>query len=451
MNSLVTSKLPDPPHSVVVPKASTAPPSRAPILLANGDFYGTLAATRSLGEQGIPVFAASHRLLSASRWSRRSARAIRCPPLSDTNRFVDWLGELGEAEPGIVLYPTSDETAFLYALHREQLSRSFQMYAPEVDSILDVLDKKRLYATAREIGLEVPETWFPDSDADVERIARDAPMPLLIKPRTQVLSHTHSKGVIVRERSELVARYRAFVRASRYGHALVDCVPDAAQAMIQRYLPEAAKRIYVLAAFIDRGGRQYVARAGRKIFQQPRSLGIGLCFESAEPSPHVLEGSRRLARATGYFGLFQLEFIEAGDRHLLIDFNPRFYNQLAFDMARGLPLARIVHAAACGSADEMARLVAAGQSPPKGAGLVFCNEFALGFMLATQRAVGRISAEEARHWRLWKKAHEGSLIDPAFATGDPLPAVVDVATQLYGHLRHPRAFVRNVLFDGALG
>jgi hypothetical protein len=34
--------------------------------------------------------------------------------------------------------------------------------------------------------------------------------------------------------------------------------------------------------------------------------------------------------------------LRAGDGHLLIDFNPRFDNQLAFDVARGLPLPGMV-------------------------------------------------------------------------------------------------------------
>jgi D-aspartate ligase len=431
----------------------TAHPSLqpAPILLANGDFYGTLAATRSLGEARIPVYIAGHRVLAASRWSRHAVRALRCPPLSDADRFLDWLVELGRNEPGIVLYPTSDEATYLYALRREELERNFRMYQPCVDTIVHVLDKKRLYETARTVGLRTPDTWFPRSDADVERIAREAPMPLLVKPRTQVLSRTHSKGIVVTRREALAGSYRKFVRESTYGRALLDRVPDAADAMIQAYMPDAGKHIYVLAAFIDREGSLFAARSGMKIFQRPRSLGIGLCFEDAELDPLVVDGARRLAKQTGYYGLFQLEFIKSGDAYLLIDFNPRFYNQLAFDIARGLPLSRIVHAAASGDTDRLIRLVECASNPPKNGRFVFCNKFGLDFMLATQIFAGRMPWGEAKRWREWREQHRGGLVDPAVVTGDPFPALVDAATQVYGSLRHPRAFLRDVVFDGRVG
>jgi D-aspartate ligase len=425
--------------------------SRAPVLLTNADYYGTLAATRALGEQGIPVYIATDRILAASRWSRHVTRSFTCPPVEEAARFVDWLADFGSQEPEVVLYPTSDETAFLYALHHERLARSFLMYQAPLDALLQVLDKRRLYTTARAVGLEVPETLFPCSEEDVERAAAEVPMPVLLKPRTQVLSVTHSKGLIVREPRELLPKYREFLRGSRYGSAVLSHIPEAAQPMIQRFVPNASKQIYVLAAFADRSGELFVARAGMKVFQRPRTLGIGLCFEDAPIHPEVSEGVRRLVRATGYFGVLQLEFIEEGGRHLLIDYNPRLYNQLAFDIARGLPLPQIVHAAACGRQDELRSLVRSGneasRSPARGPNLVFCNEFGMRFMLHAQRIAGSMSLDEARYWDLWRSRHADGMVDPAIAAGDSVPALVDAAAQLYAYARHPRAFLRKIVLD----
>jgi predicted ATP-grasp superfamily ATP-dependent carboligase len=421
-----------------------------PILLVNADFYGTLAATRALGQAGISVYVASDRLLAASRWSRHVARTLRCPPLQDADRFVDWLGALGAREPDIVLYPTSDDATYLYALHAKQLSQFFLMYQPGLETTLHVLDKKRLYATAQKVGMEIPETWFPETETDVAKIARDVRMPVLVKPRTQVLSATHSKGVIVTERAQLVDRYRQFVRKTQYGRALLERMPDAGRPMIQTYLPEAAKGIFVLAAFINRDGSLFAARTGMKIFQRPRRLGVGLCFEEAALEQRVADLARHLARAVGYYGLFQLEFIKSGGKHLLIDFNPRFYNQLAFDMARGLPLSELVHAAACGATDQVSRLMAGAGDQAANGSLVFCNAFGLRFMLAAQRLTGQMTVDEARAWERWRDQHQGALIDPVSSPDDPIPAFVDVASQMYDYVRHPRAFARNVLLDGKI-
>jgi predicted ATP-grasp superfamily ATP-dependent carboligase len=419
---------------------------RPPILLANTDWYGTLEATRSLGASGVPVYMACDRWLASARWSRHAWRVLRSPSLSEPHAFVDWLCALGEREPGIVLYPTSDEAAFLYALRLDDLSRSFRMYQPSLDTVLRVLDKKRLYAAAEAVGVRCPQTWFPESEAEVERIAREAPMPVLVKPRTQVLSRTHSKGIIVRHRADLVRGYRDLL-GSVYGKALLDQVPDAQLPMIQVYHPQGAHQIYVLSAFTDRERKLFAARSGLKIFQQPRSLGVGLCFEDAPLDLNLVEGVRRLVDSVGYFGLLQLEFLRVGGSHLLIDFNPRFYNQLAFDVARGLPLPHMVYAGACGDAVDVEHMVDSALRPHERRKLVFCNGFGLSFMLATQRLTGRMSAREARRWRRWRDEHRASSVDPARAEDDLLPAVVDAASQLLGFARHPRSFVRKTLLD----
>jgi D-aspartate ligase len=427
---------------------ASKPASRSPVLLADADYYGTLAATRSLGARSVPVYVASNRILAASRWSRYVTRALAAPPVADTERFVEWLGELGAREPGIVLYPTSDDVAYLYSLYEADLSRTFRMYQPGVDAALRVLDKKKLYAAARAAGLLTPQTWFPEGEGDVARIARDARFPLLIKPRTQVLSRTHSKGVVVSEPADLVTKYRHFVRRSNYGRALLDRVPDAASAMIQVYLPGAASRIYMLTAFVDRSGAIFAARAALKILQSPRSLGVGLCFEGAPLALDLLPRVQKLAGHTGYFGAFSLEFVESQGQYLLIDFNPRFYNQLALDVARGFPLPEIVYAAATGADDEVARLLKTEQ-PGNERDLVFCNAFGMDLMLAAQRAAGLISRADRQQWRQWRDEHRGLTVDATATSDDVLPALVDAAAQVYSYVRHPRAFVRGIVLDRA--
>ena len=421
---------------------------RTPILLANADYYGTLAATRSLGEQGVPVYVASDQLLAAARWSRHAALSVSCPPMDESERFIDWLLRFGQAHPGTVLCATGDETAFLYALRAAELGQVFRMYQPGLDAILHVLDKRRLYATAQSVGLEIPETWFPQSDADVERLSRELPMPLLIKPRTQVLSRTHSKGVIVTDKADLLRKYREFVTGARYGRELIEAMPDAAQAMIQRYVPGAASQIHVLAAFADRAGTLFAARSGTKILQRPRRLGIGLCFEAAEVDPRVSEGARKLAHRAGYFGVLQLEFIRDPDHYMLIDYNPRLYNQLRFRHRTRL----------ANSADDVR--VSSGRA-----------RRGREARLRRQSALRRPRACLLQHLR-----HEHDAVGPAIGRaglgvrGAPLAAMASLPwrfghrilrwprtirsppwwmqpLQLYGYARHPRAFMRKVVFD----
>ena len=93
-----------------------------------------------------------------------------------------------------------------------------------------------------------------------------------------------------------------------------------------------------MAGFVDDGG-ECVALASMKILQRPRKVGIGLCFEARAIEEPLVEKIAALCRRVGYTGVFEAEFVVAGDRRLLIDFNPRFYSQMGFEVARGLPAA----------------------------------------------------------------------------------------------------------------
>ena len=64
----------------------------------------------------------------------------------------------------------------------------------------------------------------------------------------------------------------------------------------------------------------------------------------------------------GYFGVFEAEFIRLGDERLLIDFNPRFFGQMGFDVARGLPIVGLAYEAALGGTQRVTQLLQASAS-----------------------------------------------------------------------------------------
>src|SRR5690349_13541877 len=99
-----------------------------PLLLATAASGGTVAAVRHLGALGINVGVVSSQRLGAAAWSRHAARSYSAPPESDSHRFIERLLAIGAAEPGQVLLPTSDETAWLYTENAERLQRHFCLY-----------------------------------------------------------------------------------------------------------------------------------------------------------------------------------------------------------------------------------------------------------------------------------------------------------------------------------
>jgi D-aspartate ligase len=419
--------------------------TRLPALLCDATFHGTLAAVRSLGRGGIPVFVADQRRITPAGWSRYATRTLRSPHVSHADAFLEWLQRLGEREGPIVVYPTSDEMAFLLSAHKGELEKHLRLYQPDLDTTLRVLDKKRLIEAAAKAGIESPPTFFPTTGAEVERVAREAEGPLLVKPRTQLFLETHGKGALVPAARTVHEAFDDYRRDHVHLPPIADRMPELMDPMLQRYYPEAAEGIYSLSGFRGKGGTPLRLLGATKVLQRPRRLGIGLCFESAPIPDDLRERVRRLLDELGYFGVFELEFIRAEGRHLLIDMNPRFFNQIQLDVSRGLDLPRLAYAAASGDDAELASV--AGRPPTLPADQAFCNGIGLRILVGAQRAFGSMSPAEAARWDDWKRKHEGGLVDSIAADDDPGPFLAESAGQLYSCLRHPRSFLRMIALD----
>ncbi len=114
------------------------------VLLTESSYLSTLAAVRSFGRAGIDCVVACDSRLGAASWSRFVKRRVRCPSYTDSGALLEWLLAYGAKHPGHVLYATSDDMAWLYALHHAELSRHFRMYQPRVETVYGLLNKQQL-------------------------------------------------------------------------------------------------------------------------------------------------------------------------------------------------------------------------------------------------------------------------------------------------------------------
>jgi D-aspartate ligase len=330
------------------------------------------------------------------------------------------------------------------ALHRSELERDFHFYQPDLETLLDLLDKSRLAGVVRAAGLDMPDTWAPRTLREAEEVIRDQPGQLLIKPRTQCLLNTHSKGtILIGGREDSIRAYVEFRRRNVLAPSLASRFPDWTLPLIQRYHPEAVNRVYSIAGFIDRAGQNMAVRAAEKVLQLPSRLGTGLCFRSAPVDCELAAQLHRLLQRIGYFGVFEAEFIRLPGRSLLIDINGRLYNQLAFDIARGLPLPTLFYEGALGNDEGVTAAIAAAKDWDGSGPQAFCNRSRMSLMVGLRRILGTMPRQEARRWRDWYEADAEMVIDAVADPGDPRPRVLDLLLQLYSSIRHPRAFLRH--------
>lgn len=416
---------------------------RPPMVLTNPDFYGTLAAARSLGRHGVPVTVAHNSKLGAASWSRFVRRTVRSPATRDSRAVLQWLLTFGASEPGQVLYPASDDAAFIYAKHTVELSKHFQLYQAPLEAVYGLLNKRRLYDEATASGLQLPRTWFPQRVSDLAQVTEQTQARVMIKPVTQILFHSRRKGAVVPSGAAVEAPYLAFAN-ERYAPELLEYDRDVVHPMVQEFHAESGRAIYSLSGFISREG-DFAMRGAMKVFQLPRRLGVGIAFEDVPVAPELAKGLITLFKRLGYFGVFEAEFICVGEERLLIDINPRFYGQMGFDVARGLPLVVLAYEGALGHTEKVAQLLRDADAPRTEGRQVFCHKNALELVLRWQETSGAMPSKEATQWRDWLKSHQA--VDAVIDADDWAPAAVDSLSRIAAYARHPRAFVREIVFN----
>jgi hypothetical protein len=212
--------------------------------------------------------------------------------------------------------------------------------------------------------------------------------------------------------------------------------PSLDRPIVQPYV-QMAESIYTVDGFVDADGTLVGAMACLKRLQLPRRSGPGILFEHATLDPAIEEGMQRLFRDTGYVGVFDAEFAMDGGEKLLIDINPRFYNHMAFEIDRGLPLPWLAYLSATGQGDAIAGELFAARRHAADARGVYVHRLPLRLMLAAQRMSGGMTRAEVRQWRRLL-SEEGVLSYAADGRGDHVPFLADIVQQV----RHPRALLR---------
>ncbi len=421
------------------------------VLLASAAYAGTLATVRELGANGIRVSVLSGPRLatgwspriSAAAWSRYANRTVRSPPERENEKFLATLLAIGAAEPGQVLLPTSDETAWLYTVHAASLERRFRLYQPSLLAIQRILDKQQFAAAARAAGVDCVPTWEARSQAALEALASTLPYPILIKPRTHVNRLRNDKGVWVGSAQELLREYPKFIEREKDGLPNNPLLPDARIPILQQFVAVRSEGVCSVTGFIDRTGELFVTRQAKKVLQRSQPAGVGICFESLPSNPALSDAVRRLCRELGYFGIFEVEFLYTNGVWAVIDFNPRTFNQIGMDIRRGMSLPLFAWMDAAGERDALHAAVAAAQVAPPGSGAtVFCDRFTLRALLLAKRLTRRISKEELAYWRAWMKRNAAACVDVAASDDDPLPRWVHVISEIFVGLRAFRRFLR---------
>ncbi|HEX4873095.1 MAG TPA: hypothetical protein VFV27_12350 [Nevskiaceae bacterium] len=297
------------------------------------DEPNALTVMASLGAKGVPLAVYSPRRFPSGRWSPHCRRFSRCPDPLQFDAFQHWLAEELRAGRISRVAPTSDLLTYHCACLREQFPDEVRPSLHTREEIENALIKSRFNQRCEALGLPVPESWYPLSLEQARALAPTLPYPVMIKPKSHLGLGMAYRGAVVADAAAFLAEFREHPPAP--GQApLLARYPELAWPMVQRLVAGAAHRVHSLCGLRVEGSGIVAAAAVVKTDQWPPRVGIGIEFQPLQ-DPLTLAAGRRVIDAFIRHGLFEIELLVDGEQRLAIDLNPRTYQMISYDVARG--------------------------------------------------------------------------------------------------------------------
>ena len=231
-----------------------------------------LGAIRSLGRVGVPVVGLDWDPAMPGFKSRYCTPKL-CPhPVHQPDELARFLIEDGKRldRPGI-LFPASDAFVLFLSRYRDELAPYFRFALPPAHVLEAMVNKRRQYELAEQVGTPYATTVYPETMADVQAMKDQVDYPAFIKPYyghlwRERFGGTH-KGFKVYTPEELITRFE-------------EILPTGLEVMVQSIILGPNTNHFKVSAYIGQSGEPLAVFTLRKIRQYPTEFGVGSLVES---------------------------------------------------------------------------------------------------------------------------------------------------------------------------
>lgn len=268
-----------------------------PVLLLGGG-ASTLAAARSLGKAGVPVYASGRSGCRAMR-SRYCRLKLKVAEGDDAHRYWREL-LIDRPDPqlaGAVILVGCDESLEFVEANEAALRRRYvvEEFRPELRRAM--LDKFATLTLARQAGVPVPNSWAVETPADVLAVRDQLRFPVMVKPLNSLtfMEDFGRKLFIVRDDFDEVMDKVALCRARGHPVMIVEMIPG----------PDSLLSSYYTYRTAD--GSLLYDYTKSVIRRWPVNRG-GACFHQSEWLPETAEMGRRMFDGIGWQGIGNVEF-----------------------------------------------------------------------------------------------------------------------------------------------
>jgi predicted ATP-grasp superfamily ATP-dependent carboligase len=303
-------------------------------IVIGGEHPG-LGIARSLARKGIPVCVIDDQH-SVSQFSKYVTRVVRVKNLLDEESSVESVLEVGRRYglQGWVLFPTRDETVAAFSHHKDRLAEFFRVTTVDWSSARWAWDKKNTYDRATELGISVPQTFNPRTEADLAELYPRLPLALKPAIKENFFYATGAKAWRAETPAQLIDLFRRAIRQIR-----------AEEILIQEIIPGDGQRQYSYCAFF-KNGEAHSTLVARRLRQHPREFGRAATYVETTGNLEVEELSERFLRAINYYGLVEVEFKQdpRDGQFKLLDVNARTWGFHSIGAAAGVDFPYLLYA-----------------------------------------------------------------------------------------------------------
>ena len=291
-----------------------------------------------MGELGIPtqVFAAGAFRNEPGVYAKSCVRRDRAPSPEALDTFLPWLSDVLAAGSFNQVIPSSDSIVLSLSYLRDHLSPNQKRITPTATEALRFLFKDLFHARCLDLGIPVPETWYPGDEDEASSLADLLPYPVLMKPKTHVGIGMAERGILLSSGAELVRRFKPYPGISGAQNFLAK-YPALRWPMLQEFLAPPSWRNVSVCGFRGPDGAVRAALAVEKIGQWPPRIGVGTAFRVLN-DPDLVSAGISLVESFEAYGIFEIEFQCQGTDRRAIDLNLRAFGMISLPMACGLDL-----------------------------------------------------------------------------------------------------------------
>lgn len=289
-----------------------------------GNHIQALGLARQIKNIGVSVILFTDTKFSITRYSNAIKKTFICSSQDD---LLSQILRFDDSGKNILLFPTNDEMVYFLHTNYELLKEKYYLGIPKPETVDVFYNKRNTYQFAAKHNIPIPESWFPDSIADVEDLSPKIKYPVIIKPAIMHSFHKTfgKKAVKCRNKEELLEKIIWISNDFPVEHLV-----------IQEFLDGGAKTLYSYGTFAAKG-QAIASLIANRIRQNPMDFGNSTTFAKTCYIPEIKEIAEKILKLTDYFGLAEIEFMydKKSNQYKFLEINTRAWKWHSISNALG--------------------------------------------------------------------------------------------------------------------